>query len=62
VNDFFDSNRKHKPIVNVRNCNEYIILIYKNKKITNFNKVKQPYLDKDGCLKESEKYLESIID
>jgi adenine-specific DNA-methyltransferase len=61
VNGQFDANRVEKPIATTRRAHEYIVLCYKDKSKTLFNKIKQPVFD--GTIwTEREQYLESVMD
>lgn len=62
ANEFFDRNRIEKPLENgIRRTHEYVLLCFRNKKITVLNSIMQPVLE-DNRLIEKEKPLESIID
>lgn len=61
VNERFDENRIEKPTTTVRRAHEYIVVCYKDKARTTFNKIKQPVFENDKWT-EREQYLESIID
>ena len=61
TNELFDANRKEKQIINVRRVHEYIILCYKNKNLTRFSQIEQPYYV-NGKWEERKQHLETVLD
>jgi inorganic pyrophosphatase len=58
VNELHDANRIEKPTNKVRLAHEYVVVCYKDKTKTQFNKIKQPLAN--GT--ERVQFLESILD
>jgi adenine specific DNA methylase Mod len=61
VNEYFDRNRIEKFTDKIRLAHEYVVICYKNKAKTHFNKIKQPVFN-NGKGTECEQFLESVID
>ena len=61
VNEHFDANRVEKPTINIRRTHEFVVLCYKNKTETHFNKIKQSIFE-NGKIIEKEQYLETVVD
>jgi len=58
VNERHDANRVEKPTDKIRLVHEYVVVCYKDKAKTRFNKIKQPLAD--GT--ERVQFLESVLD
>jgi len=61
VDENFDANRVEKHTDKIRLAHEYVLICYKDKAMTRFNKVMQPILC-NGKIKDREQFLESVID
>lgn len=61
INKYFDQNRVHKSVNNIKSAHEYVLLCYKDKKITNLNEMKQPVFENNKWI-DILTPMESVLD